>query len=209
MVRQAMYEELLVQFLEENRPETDRSTAAEIMFFLLKAIVLPEGDEIRDALDGYHREAMPERVEEAAAEKEEIEKIVSGKELVRLMRRNFDALNRYAVVKKAMELEGEVVPEVLRRFKNNRTEEFIEIATFVLCKSKFDVAETMIGYYDEMPNPHGQSMVLLLLGFKADECRIPWIISKYHELRRMHPRKSYHEGAWYGLTEMEERFYGT
>ena len=202
-----MYEEFLYQFLEENKPENDVTTAAEIMYFLLKAVVLPEGDEIRDALDGFHKKVMPERIEEAAAEKEEIEKISSGKELVRFMRRKFDALNRYAVVKKAMELESEVVPDVLKRFRTNRMEEFIEIATLVLAKSKFDMVETMIGYYEEMPNPHGQSMVLLLLGFKADESRIPWLISKYRELKRRHPKGCFHEGAWYGLLEMEERYY--
>ena len=203
-----MYGELLDRFLSENKPKNDGPTAAEIMFFLLKAVVLPESDEIRDALDELHKEVMPERIEEAAAEKEEIEKISSGKELIRIMRRKFDALNRYAVVKKAMELESEVVPDVLMRFRNNRNEEFIEIATLVLGKSKLDMAETMIGYYDEMPNPYGQSMVLLLLGFKADESRIPWLISKHRELKKSHRMKSYHEGAWYGLLEMEERFYG-
>ena len=107
-----------------------------------------------------------------------------------------------------MELESDVVPDVLKLFRGSRMEDFIEIATLVLGKSKLDITATLIGYYDEMPNPYGQSMALLLLGFKAEENLIPWLISKYHELKRTRPGESFHEGAWYGLLEMEERFYG-
>ena len=98
MVQNVMYKELLDRFLEKHKPENDTPTPAGIMHFLLKVVVLPEDDKIRDALDGLHEKAMPGRVDEAAAEKEEIKKISCGRELVRFMRRRFDALNRYAVV---------------------------------------------------------------------------------------------------------------
>ena len=124
------------------------------------------------------------------------------------MRRGANPLNQYAIVKKAMELEHEVVPEVLRRFRNNRTDHFIGIATWVLGKSKYDMAETIAGYYDDMPNPMGQFMALSLLGFKADESRIPWLISKHDEMKKRHPRETYHFAAWYALLEMYGRFYG-
>ena len=203
-----MYKKMLGQFLEKNRPDSEMPTAAMLAHFNLKAFVAPESDDTRKAFEGLCEMTMPERIEEAAAEKAEIEKVSEGSELVRIMRRKFDSLNQQAVISKAMELESDVVPDVLRRYRNNRVDEFIEIATQVLCKTKLDIAETIIGYYDEMPNPYGQSMALVLLGFKAEESRIPWLILKYHELKRSYPRESFHEGAWYGLLEMNERFYG-
>ena len=203
-----MYEEMLDQFLDENSPTSEMPTAAVLAHFHLKALVLPETDETRNAMDSMYEQVMPDRVEEAAAGKEEIEN-ASGSELVRIMRRKVDPLNQYAIVKRAMELESEVVPDVLRRFKNNRMDGFIEVATLVLGKSKIDIAGDIIGFYDEMQNPYAQSMALLLLGFKADEDKIPWLISKYHELKKQYPREEFHEGAWYGLSEMHGRFYGT
>ena len=202
-----MYKELLSRFLEEHKPVSELPTVAAIAHFRLKALVIPDKGDVRDVMETIYNETMPERLEEAAQEKSEIENISVGSELVRIMRRNVDPLNDYAVVAKAMELENEVVPEVLRRFKNNRTNRFIELAVQVLGKTRLALAETMIGYYDEMQNPYGQSMVLLLAGFKADENRIPWIISKYHEMKKNHPSKDYHECAWYGLLEMHIRFY--
>jgi len=172
-------------------------------------MIIPDSDEIRNIMNNVEAEVMPDRLEEAAPGKAEIEAVTSGDELVRMMRRKQDPLNYYTIVKKAMELESDVVPEVLRRFKTNRTEEFIEIATQVLAKSKMNMINEIVGWYDEMKDPYAQSNALILLGFKCDESHIPWFISKYHELKKQYPKETYYLGAYYALWEIEMRFYSS
>ena len=58
-----------------------------------------------------------------------------------------------------------------------------------------------------MRSPYAQSMVLVMLGFKADEKYVPWFIEQYNDLKRLYPNESYSEGAYYGLVQIESRFY--
>ena len=201
-----MYFELLKQFFDENKPETRVPIAAAIMHFQIKAFIISDANSYRDAFDKLKEEVMPERLIEAAPRKAEIQKITAGAEIVRAVRRKQDPLNYDAIVDKAMEFEEEIVPDIIRRFKNNMTSEFIETATLVLGKSKMDMADEIMGYYDDMRSPYAQSMALVLLGFKADVCAIPWLILKHNEMKRRYPRDNYHYGAYYGLVEMAERF---
>ena len=177
------------------------------MHFRLKTMIIPDTNDFHNTIEDMMAASAPERLEAAASDKANIEAITSAAELVKLMRRGQDPLNQDAIVKKAMVLENEVIPDVLKRFKTNMTTEFIEMATQVLGKSKMEVAETIIGYFDEIRSPYARSMALILIGFKAGEGRIPWLISKYHELEKKYPQEDYHQGAYYGLCEMEERFY--
>ena len=158
-------------------------------------------------MDDNIREHSPERIAEVIHGKEEIASAATPAEIIRIMRRKVDTLNRPALVEKAVEMEAEVVPEIVRRLKTNLNDEFIEVSLQFLVRSRIDVSEEIIGYFDEMRNPYAQSVVLVLLGFKADEKYIPWFIEKHDSLKKRYPRENYYQGAFYALTEMESRFY--
>ena len=76
-----------------------------------------------------------------------------------------------------------------------------------MAQSKIEVADELFGYFDDVRMPYAQSMILVLLGFKADESYIPWFIEKYNELKRRYPSESYCEGAYYALRQIENRIY--
>ena len=202
-----MHSKTLKQFLDEYKPNDAIPSVATFVHFELKCMILPESGELRSTLDDIMAEHSPERVAEAELGRGEIENANSCEQIIRLMRRKSDPLNHKFIIGKAMEFESEVIPEVIRRFKTNTTTEFLEIATRVLAKSKMDIAEQLIGYFNDIRSPYAQSLALVVLGFKADEDRIPWFISKYHELKKKYPEENYHQGAYYGLWEMEMRFY--
>ena len=70
-----------------------------------------------------------------------------------------------------------------------------------------DIADELLNYFDDIRCPYAQSVVLLTLGFKADETHIPWLIDKYHHMKSLYPNETYCEGAYYALYEIETRFY--
>ena len=106
-----------------------------------------------------------------------------------------------------MEFENEIVPEIIRRLKTSLNDGFIETSIRILARSKMEIAEELFGYFEDIRTPYAQSMVIVLLGFKADESYIPWFVEKYSKLKKRCPNESYHESAYYALCEMENRFY--
>ena len=86
-------------------------------------------------------------------------------------------------------------------------DEFIETAIRVLTKSNKDTAGDLIRIFPDMRYPYAQAMVLVVLGYKADETHIPWLMDQYKKLKRLYPDESHCEGAFYALFEMQSRFY--
>jgi hypothetical protein len=152
-------------------------------------------------------EGQPEREKKVMAERNEIEAAVDYEQVLRIARRNADPLNQRILVNKAMQFEDKIIQEIVKRLKTSLNIGFIETSIRILLRSEKNVAEELIGYFDEIRNPYAQSMVLILLGFKAAESHIPWVIEKYKELKKLYPDESYCEGAYYALSEMARRFY--
>ena len=204
-----MYQKLLDRFFKESEVKEDEvPSAPAFAHFYLTLENNPEANEkIQETLNEAVLKEKPEREKEALAEKAEIESATSSEQLVRIMRRNTDPLNQHILVDKAMEFEDEIIPDIVKRLKTSLNDGFIETAIRILTKSKKNVADELIGCFDDIRNPYAQSMILVMLGFKADEARIPWFIEKFKELKMRYPNESYCEGAYYALWEMESRFY--
>ena len=203
-----MHKKLLNKYFKENKVTDKMPSAQALAQFMMRMAAKPDVEnELMGFMDNTIKESSPERIEEAASGKEEIANATTPAEIITLMRRGVDIINRRVLVAKAMTMEAEVVPEVVRRLKTNLSTMFIEVALQFLARSTINVSEDLIGYFDEMRNPYAQSIVLVLLGFKADEKHIPWLIDRHHMLKKLYPRENYYQGAYYALLEMEGRFY--
>ena len=202
--------ELIDKFFKENPVDSKTPSAAALAHFRLIMESKPESDTIlHEKMDELIYKFKPEREAESLPERKEIESATSPEQVIRFMRRHTDAMNQRLLIDKALEFEDELISEIVSRLKTSLNDGFIELSIRVLAKSKTNVAEQLAGYYDDMRHPYAQSMVLVLLGFIADESYIPWIIEKYSELKRLYPNESYCEGASYALYEIENRFYPT
>jgi len=203
-----MSTELLDKFFKETeREKKELPSAVELAFFRM---TLDGNQEINDRFDDLTGDLLfktqPERNREINDEREEIESACSYDQVVLLMRRGIDSANHTLLIQKALTFEEEIIPDIIRRLKTNLIDEFIEIATRVLVKCKMDVAEELIGYFDDVRNPYAQAMILLVLGFKADETHIPWLIEKYKEFEDRYPDEDFSDGAFLALLEIESRF---
>lgn len=203
-----MSRKLLEQFFKENTVMSEVPSAPALAHFYIALESNPESNEkVQGVLNEAVFKYQPEREKEALAEKHEIEFAATCEQIIRFMRRNTDPVNQHILINKAMAFEDEIVPEIVKRLKTSLNAGFIETAIRILAKSEKDIVKELVEYFDDMRSPYAQSMVLVLLGFKADEIHIPWFVDKYRELKKRYPDKSYCEGGYYALYEMEGRFY--
>ena len=203
-----MSKKLLDQFFKENILESDTPTAPALAHFYLALENDPEADEkIRAVMDDAVFDEQPGRQVEVLAERREIETLATCEQVIRFMRRGTDPMNQHILAKKALAFEEEIVPELARMLKTSMNDGFIETAIRVLTKSNKDTADDLIGIFPDMRYPYAQAMVLVVLGYKADETYIPWFIDQYKKLKRLYPDESHCEGAYYALCEMDSRFY--
>jgi hypothetical protein len=205
--RPAMSKELLEQFFKENSKKSEIPSAAAMTHF---SILMERNDELRGAFkkisDDFIFSREPKRKIEVMMVQESIESATTLEDIVKLMRRGVDTMCQSLLIRRALEFEDELVPDVVRRLKTSLNTYFIESAARILSLCSIDIADEIFEYYDDMRSPYAQSMALIVLGFKADETYIPWLIEKHYELKRLYPDEDYHDGAYYAIYEIERRF---
>jgi len=203
-----VYKKLLDTFFKENRVASEKlPSAAALCHFKIKLLLNQElNEETNKLIYEFVFKDQKKREKTVIAEKSEIES-ADAKLVIRLMRRGVDSINQDELVFRALEFEDIVVPEVIKRLKTSLNDIFIETAARLLSICKMDITEGLINNFGDFRNPYAQSVVLLALGFKADETHIPWLIDKYHHMKKLYPNETYCEGAYYALYEIEIRFY--
>ena len=203
-----MYKKLIDQFFKENGVQNDKvPSPPAIANFSIKMFMSPKVSEKFGEIESEILKVQQKRGEVVEAEKREIESATTSEQIIQFMRRSPDIINQPSLVKQALLLENEVIPEILKRLKTSLNTGFIETSTRILAVSNINVAEDLIGYYDDVRSPYAQGMILVILGFKAEEVHVPWIIEKYKTLRKLYPNETYSDGAIYALIEIENRFY--
>ncbi|MCL2365436.1 MAG: hypothetical protein FWC75_00110 [Oscillospiraceae bacterium] len=202
-----MHYDLIRWFFNENG--LDREAApppAAIEHFQIKLML--ENIPMQDLLERSLRDKLPNRDVAISAEMHDIDAATTAGQVIKFMRRGTDMMNQQLLVRKALEFEDEVVPEIIRMLKTSLNDLFIELSARVLALCSKDIADELIKNFDDMRGAYAKSMVLVALGFKAPEKRIPWLVKKFNELKREYPNESFCYGAYYAIFEMESRFYG-
>lgn len=204
-----MYKKILDQFFKKNTVKNDKLPSAQaIAHFHIELQNNPEADEkIQGLLNEEIFKSQKGREEKVSAEKSEIESSTDYAQIDRLMRHNVDPMNQHILVEKAMEFEDEIISFIIKRLKTSLNDGYIETAIRILAKSEKNMTEELIENFDDTRNPYAQSMILVLLGFKADDSCIPWLIEQYEKLKKLYPNETFHDGAYYALDEIDSRFY--
>ena len=201
-----MHKKLINKFFKEIAEVTETPSAAALANFQIKLLINKGGEEVTEMLNDVVFSKNPTRKEEALAQREEIQSMTC-EQLIKLMRGKCDPANQAVLVERATEFEGELIPEVIRMYKRSLNTDFIETSARVLSACSLDIGDELVECFDEIRSPYAQSVILVVLGFKADEKHIPWLIEKYSEFKRKYPDELYHDGAYYAISEIEERFY--
>jgi len=204
-----VYEKLLDRFFNENAVKNNEiPSAPAFAHFEIKLLLNPDTNEqIQVCMSDLVFKGHPNREGEVLAERSDIESATTSTQIIRYMRRHVDPMNHHILVNRAMQFEDELIPEVIKMMKTSLNTSFIEAATRVLSVSGMDIADELIGCFDDVRGSYARSMILVVLGYKANEAHIPWLIEKHKELKRQYPDESHCDGAYYALLEIEARLF--
>ena len=193
------------EFYEQNPKEPFQ--AQDLAHYMIK-ILDTEADELLQSLSmgGLSEERIASREQEAQS----IAALNTGGEMIRYMRKHIDPLNMRVFLEKALSFEDELATDVIQRIKTSGNDNFIETATRFLSKSRNDYSKELMRIFDDIRSYYAQSMMLVVIGFRADEEAIPWVYEKYFaEFKGCDLDDGYRaRGALVALDELFDRFYG-
>ncbi len=201
-----MYQKIIKEFIHHSEPLSEMPTAPMLCHFKLLMDSSPTiGSEIEQLMHQTVFECDPSRKEKETQEQQKIMDIDNVDILLRMMRRGISPMAMSLFIDKALQFEQELIPLLIQKITTSLNDCFVESSIRILGKSELWAVDQLIDKYPKIRMPHTQSLVLLLLGFKADEKWSVWIIEQYHTLHRLYPDESYHEGALLAILEMQKR----
>ena len=139
-------------------------------------------------------ELDPKRKTLIKEEQETISRLETGEDVVKFIRNDCDVVNRDRLCKKALTMQAEVMPPLLRRFKTSFQDSVTETAVYILGYADREYVDQLISMYPEIRSPYAQSMACVALGVQEREDALPLLLREYERLRREYPKESYCQG---------------
>ena len=140
-----------------------------------------------------------ERHNKIAKDRKEVEQLDTGEAVITYMRKDHDNLVDPMFFKKALSMEAEAAPLIIKRFKTSGHNRFIELAFRILAKSDKKYAEQLFAEFGEIRNPYAQAMACLLFGEHNMEETVPFLLKEYDRFRKNYPDKDYHQAPLLAL----------
>ena len=146
---------------------------------------------ISESLEGI---MDPERKAKIKEEQEKISRLETGEEVVKFIRGDYDVLNQTLLCKKALTMQAEVMPPLLRRFKTSLQDRVTEVTVYILGHAEREYVDQLIEMYSEIRSPYAQSMACLALGVQKREDELPFLLREYERFKREYPAELYCQG---------------
>ena len=160
--------------------------------------------EFNDELQAELQKIIGERISDdrhiqVAKDKEEIEKLDSGEAIVTYMRKNHDMIADPLFFKKALTMEAEAAPLIVKRYKTTGQERFVELAFRILAKADKKYTEQLFEEYAEIRNSYAQAMACLLFGEHEMEDAVPLLLKEYERFKKDYPDESLNQAPLLAL----------
>ena len=134
-----------------------------------------------------------------AKDKEEVEKLDSGEAVVIYMRKDHDNVADPIFCKKALTMEAEAAPLIVKRYKTTGQDRFVELAFRILAKADKKYARQLFEEYTEIRDPYAQAMACLLFGEHEMEDAVPLLMKEYERFKREYPDESLNQAPLLAL----------
>jgi len=175
----------------------DKISTAIIADFSLSTLFNDElNAEIEKIVNGQIED---ERKAQILADKDAVERLSSGEDVVAYMRKKHDNLADPLFCKKAMTLEAEAAPLIVNRYKTTAQDRFIELAFRILAKADKKYAEQLFREYKEIRNPYAQAMACLLFGEQEMKVAVPLLMKEYKRFKQSYPKESFNQAPLLAL----------
>ena len=140
-----------------------------------------------------------ERHIKVAKDEEEVEKLDSGEAVVTYMRKDHDNVADPMFCKKALTMEAEAAPLIVKRYKTTGQDRFVELAFRILAKADKKYAEQLFEEYAEIRDPYAQAMACLLFGEHEMEDAVPLLLKEYERFKKEYPDESLNQAPLLAL----------
>ena len=175
-----MDKKLLPKNFFKNNP-LDQMSTPQIAYFSMTAGF---DDRLQNAMwDILEGDLDPERKAQIEAEKAEIARLETGDEVVKFIRSDYDIVNRETLCKKALTMQAEVIPPLLRRFKTSFQDGLVETAVYILSHAEQTYVDQLMELYPEIRNPYAQSMACLVFGVQERKDALPLLLDEYQRMK--------------------------
>lgn len=191
-----MNRELLPNNFIKKHPLKEYSAA---MFADLN-IRLVHADELNAEIDKIIIPRIEQDRREAILQGEKhVEAIGTAEEIVAQMRKKNEMSVIPLLCKKALIIQDEVMPLVLRRYKTTIQDHFIETAVRLFGNADRKYTIDLFHQYHEIRNEYARSMACLLFGEQNIEESIPLLLSEYERFMKSYPEENYDQGPLFAL----------
>lgn len=182
-------------FFDEN-PIKELS-AAQLTYFQIVTLNLPDiNNQIAELTIPIMKR---ERRELYEVERDKICEISSADEVIKYMRKIKELQNREALLNKALEMQADVVPLVLKRLMTSGHDVFIESAAILLAHTDTKYVEQLYHMFRDIRNPYARSETSLVFGVKKKIEYTSLLLEQFELIRREAPGKGYEQGPLLAL----------
>jgi len=182
-------------FLDEN-PLSELSTA-QITYFQMVTVSVPGFNEEIAGMVVPRMEIL--RREEYELEKEQILKIDTVEDVIKYMRKIKELQNRNLLVEKALAMQEDIMPLILKRLLTSGHDVFIENAAIILASADMKYVEQLFDMFKEIRNPYARSETSMVFGVKRRADYTPLLLQQYRLIKQECPNKDYEQGPLMAL----------
>lgn len=185
------------QFYEDN--PLPRMTSAAIAIFQMDML---ESDSLMESVQSIADEALSgSRKKEIAEDRDYLLSLSTPDELFNYMRKRCELANRHLLCRKALEMEDEIMPELIRKWKRNGGDMFCESAALISSQTQEKYIDQIVDEFEEFQKPYGIYTCCTLLAFRGRTDALPKIMKAY---KMMHSRsdlvsEDYDKGPLYAI----------
>lgn len=182
-------------FFEEN-PLKELSTA-QMAYFQMVTYSLPGFNEQTEKLVFPFMDT--DRREQYESEKQQIFQISTAEDVIKYMRKLKEMQNRGTLVEKALSMQEEVVPLILKRLLKSFHDVYIEIAVMVLADADMKYVEQLYDQFHDIRSPYARSEACIVFGMKRRIDYTPLLLEQYDKMKQEYPGQGYEQGPLFAL----------
>lgn len=144
------------------------------------------------------------RLRSIELEREKIAESKDGEQVIGCMRKTMEIANRPVILEKALSMQTEVMPLILKRFMTSGHDVFIENAAIVFAYSEMKYVEQLYDVFEKIRNPYARSISCVVFGFRERKDYLPLIYKQFLLFRKEFADESYEQGPLLALNLFRE-----
>ncbi len=163
-------------------------------------IRLVNADEINAEMNKFIIPRIGQNRREAVFQGEkQIEAAETAEEIVAQMRKKNEMILIPLLCKKALAIQDQVMPLILRRYKTTVQDQFIDASVQIFGNADRKYTMDLFHQYREICSEYARSMACLLFGEHGIEESIPLLLSEYERFMKDRSEDSFEQGPLFAL----------